>query len=551
MDQRPASPRSQLSRRDLLKVGGTALAVAAAGPSAVGIRPAGAATPKPGGEFRFRGYTPPHFDPHLTASYTTMINLSFTHSRLLKHKAGPDVKPGTFEIVGDLAESWTQPNDKTYVFKLRKGVKWHKKPPVDGRELTAEDVKYTFDRFTTIKGNANQHMMATLAATEVVDKYTVKFTLKEPDAFFLDFLANPMALCIVAREAVEKFTDLKKPEAVIGTGPWMLEGHEPKVRTTFARNPDYFIKGLPYIQRIEGIDFNDPAARLAAFVTGQIDAGPEFPGMMIRRQDWKIIKEQRPKLRYVEFPGNVMTHVGMRTDKAPFGDIRVRRALSMAIDRKAVIQATLEGVGVMNPPIPAALPAWAIPYDQMGEGLKWDAYNPAEAKKLLAAAGHPNGFSTTLEYTTYGSQELIDMVQMAVKFWKDIGVEVKVVEKPYAAYFATAYQGKQDAMMMGPQFPALDPWNFLAQYLPDEPKNQSHAKDPAAADMILNMRRITDDKKRLQQIHAIQKHVANQAYYVRFASAVYIAALDPALENFAPNLGYDYGGRMMAAWWNK
>jgi peptide/nickel transport system substrate-binding protein len=550
MSDHSPRPSIALGRRDVLKAGGAALAAAAAGPSVLGTRRA-AAAPKPGGEFRFRGYTPPHFDPHLTASYTTMINLSFTHSRLLKHRAGPDVKPGTFEIVGDLAESWSQADDKTYVFKLRKGVKWHKKPPVDGRELTAEDVKYTFDRFTTIKGNANQHMMATLDRTEVVDKHTIKCTLKGPDAFFLDFLANPMALCIVAREAVEKFGDLKKPEAVIGTGPWMIEGHEPKVRTTFVRNPDYFLKGLPYVQRIEGIDFNDPAARLAAFVTGQIDAGPEFPGMMIRRQDWKIIEDKRPKLRYVEFPSNVMTHAGMRIDKAPFSDVRVRRALSMAIDRKAILQATAEGVGVMNPPIPAGLSAWAIPYDQMGEGLKWDAYNPAEAKRLLAEAGHKDGFGTTLEYATYGSQELIDAVQMSVKFWKDIGVVVKVVEKPYAAYFATAYVGKQDAMMMGPQFPALDPWNFLAQYLPDEPKNQSHVNDPALADMILNSRKIQDDKKRLQQLHAIQKHIANQAYYVRFPSGIYIAALDPALQDFGPNLGYDYGGRMMAAWWNK
>lgn len=542
--------RSSLSRRTLFKAGGAALAAAAAGPHLV-TRPAGASTPKPGGEFRFRGYTPPHFDPHLTASYTTMINLSFTHSRLLKHRAGPDVKPGTLEIVGDLAESWTQPEDKTYVFKLRKGVKWHNKPPVNGRELTAEDVKYTLDRFMTIKGNANRHMMATLDRVEVVDRHTVRFVLAEPDAFFLDFLANPMALCIVAREAVEQFTDLKRPEAVIGTGPWMLEGHESKVRTTFVRSPDYFLPGLPYIQRIEGIDFNDPAARLAAFVTGQIDAGPEFPGMMIRRQDWKVIRERRANLRYVEFPANVMTHAGMRTDKAPFDDIRVRRALSMAIDRKAIIQATAEGVAVMNPPIPAALPAWSIPYDQLGPGLRWDEYNPDEARRLLAEAGHPGGFSTTLEYATYGSQELIDAVQMAVKFWKDVGVDVKVVEKPYAAYFATSYQGKQDGMMMGPQFPALDPWNFLAQYLPDEPKNQSHVKDPALTDMILNTRRTMEDKRRLQQLHAIQKHIADQAYYIRFASGIYIAAIDPALQDFAPNLGYDYGGRMMAAWWDK
>ena len=192
-----------LTRRDLLALGGLTLAASAVAPSV-----ARGATPKRGGEFRFRGYTPPHFDPHLTASYTTNINLSFTHSRLIKHKAGPDVKPGTFEFEGDLAESWTQPDDKTYVFQLRKGVRWHAKPPVNGRELTAEDVKYTFDRFMTIKGNANRHMMNALDRTDVVDKYAVKFTLKEPNGWFLDFLATPIALCIIAKEAAIHISNL-------------------------------------------------------------------------------------------------------------------------------------------------------------------------------------------------------------------------------------------------------------------------------------------------------------------------------------------------------
>jgi peptide/nickel transport system substrate-binding protein len=539
-----------LSRRQLLKAGGVALAATAAGPWAGGA-PARAATPKRGGEFRFRGYTPPHFDPHLTASYTTMINLSFTHGRLLKHKTGPGVQPGTFEIEGDLAESWQQPNETTYVFRLRKGVRWHRKPPLDGRELTAEDVRYTFDRFMTIKGNANRHMMNSLVKVEAVDAHTVKFTLKEPNAWFLDFLANPMALCIVAREAVEKFGDLKKPEAVIGTGPWMLEGHQSKVRTTFVRNPDYFVKGLPYIERVEGIDFPDPAARFAAFITGQIDAGPEFPGMMLRHQDIKTAKEKRPNLRLVHFPSNVFYHVGMRTDMAPFNDIRVRKALSMALDRKAILDATYPAGGVKNPPVPAALTAWSIPYDQLGEGATYDHYNPAEARRLLKEAGHGNGFETTLTYTTYGSQEMIDSVQMAVKFFKDVGVEVKVIEKPYAAYFATAYQGKYEGLMMGPQFPALDPYNFLAQYLPDEPKNQSHVNDGLLTDLILNSSRTLDDKKRRQMIYDIQKHIAKQVYYLRLHSQIYPAALDPALANFGPNLGYDYGGRLLAAWWDR
>jgi len=536
----------RLSRRRLLALGGLTLAGAAVAP-----RRARAATPKPGGAFRFRGYTPPHFDPHLTSSYTTMIILSLTHSRLIKHKAGPSVKPGVFEYEGDLAELWSQQDDTTYVFKLRKGVKWHAKPPVNGRELTAEDVKYTFDRFQTIKGNSNQHMMTSLAKVDAVDNYTVKFTLSSPNAWFLDFLSNPMALCIVPREAVEKHTDLKPAEAVIGTGPWMLDKHEPKVKTTFVRNPDYFVKGVPYIERVEAIDFADPASRFAAFITGQLDAGPEFPGMMLRHQDVKTAREKRPNLRIVTFPSNVMTHVGMRVDMPPFKDIRVRQALSLALDRKGIAEATLPLGSVRNPPVPAGLSAWALPADQLGEGAKYYEYNPKEAKRLLKEAGHGNGFATTLTYNNYQSQELIDSVQMAVKFWKDVGVEVNVVEKPYAAYFASAYQGKYEGMMMGPQFPALDPYNFLAQYLPDEPKNQSHVNDPVLTDLILNSTRTLDEKKRRQLVYDAQRHAARQVYYLRINSQIYYAALDPALQNFGPNLGYDYGGRLMAAWWNR
>jgi peptide/nickel transport system substrate-binding protein len=360
-----------------------------------------------------------------------------------------------------------------------------------------------------------------------------------------------MALCIVAPEAVEKFTDLKKAEAVIGTGPWILQQHDPKSRTVFVRNPDYFVKGLPYIERVEGIDFPDPAARFAAFVTGQIDAGPEFPGMMLRHQDVKTAKERRPNLRLVTFPANVMGHVGMRCDMPPFNDVRVRKALSHALDRKAIADATYPLGTVRNPPVPAALAAWALPVEKLGEGAKYDEYNPKEARRLLKEAGHGNGFATTLTYTNYQSQELIDTVQMSVKFWKDVGVEVTVVEKPYAAYFASAYVGKYEGMMIGPQFPALDPYNFMAQYLPEEPKNQSHVNDPVLIDLIQNATRTLDDTKRRQIVHDFQRHAAKQVYYLRINSPVYQAALDPALTDFGPNLGYDYGGRLMAAWWNR
>src|ERR1700704_3850018 len=142
--------RDGVSRRAPLKAGG-APAAPAPGPQ-LGLRDALAQAPKRGGTISLRLWDPPHFDPHLTISYKINVLYTFSHSRLLKHKAGPGVTPGTFPIEGDLAESWTQPNETTYIFKLRKGVRWHNKPPVNGRELTAEDVRSPVERFLTVKG---------------------------------------------------------------------------------------------------------------------------------------------------------------------------------------------------------------------------------------------------------------------------------------------------------------------------------------------------------------------------------------------------------------
>src|ERR1700675_3961855 len=180
-------PRAWASRRDLLKLGGAAVGVAAL---PFDPRVAAAQTPKRGGIFRLRGEDPLGFDPHLTLSYKTMGTLSFPHSRLLKVKAGSSVPPGTLPVEGDLAESWSQPSETSYVFTLRKGVRWHSKPPVNGRELTAEDVKYTYDRFLGTRANPNRGTLEPIERVEAVDRHTVKFTLREPYAWFLDALAS-------------------------------------------------------------------------------------------------------------------------------------------------------------------------------------------------------------------------------------------------------------------------------------------------------------------------------------------------------------------------
>jgi peptide/nickel transport system substrate-binding protein len=536
-----------LSRRDLLTLSGLTLAGATLAPRATRAQ-----TPKRGGTLSVRVWDPPHWDPMLTVSYKTHVALSFTHGRLLKHRAGPGVQPGTFPIEGDLAESWTQPNETTYVFKLRRGVRWHPKPPVNGRELTADDVVYSVDRFLTVKGNANAYMLRAVDKVEALDRHTVRFTLKEPFAWFLDMLANPLAVAIVAKECVEKFGDLKKPESVIGTGPWMLDSYRPNVGMTFVRHPQYFVAGLPHIDRVELYVDEDNASRMAAFLAGKYDLGWEFHGV-INRADWvqikDTLKQRRPNLRTVEFPSNVMSHISMRTDQAPFNDARVRQAMSLAIDRQAIIDTVFEGGGVMNGPVPAALRDWALPVDQLGEGSRYYKHDPAEAKRLLAAAGHPNGFPMSLCFTDYGSTILVDATQLVVKDLRSVGIGAKIDQKEYGAYVATCFYGKFDSAAIGPQTPFLEPDNFLyGQYYPGEAKNQSHINDPVVTDLLVRQRRTVDAAKRRDVIHEIQRHLAKQQHYVQLPSVTAIGVWEGALKNYAPNLGYDYGGRLMAAW---
>src|SRR5262244_3567093 len=132
MNMLRSSRTPELTRRDLL----------------LAQRPV-SAQPKRGGTLRVRGYDPPHFDPHLAFNFKLSATVSFVYSKLVRYKVGPGVPPGTFTVEPDLAERWEQPDDTTYVFHLRKGVRWHNKPPLNGRELVAEDVKFTYDRFLT------------------------------------------------------------------------------------------------------------------------------------------------------------------------------------------------------------------------------------------------------------------------------------------------------------------------------------------------------------------------------------------------------------------
>jgi peptide/nickel transport system substrate-binding protein len=538
-----------LTRRELLQAG------LAAG-ATLSIRPltqpslllAGeTAQPKRGGILRVRGWDPVHFDPQLTRNFKTNTTLSFVYSKLLRHKVGADVPPGTFVVEPDLAERWESPDDTSYVFHLRKGVRWHNQPPVNGRELVAADVKFTFDRFLTEKGNPERQLLEPVERVEVVDRYTVKFLLNEPYVWLLDILANAMCMWIIAPEVVEKYGDLKKVKTAIGTGPFLLEDYEPNVKTVFKRNPEYFRSGLPYVDGVEWLVLDDESTALAMYRTGQIDAGPSA-WWGVRQADLDSLRQSQPHLRYQDILVNAIQTIAMRTDTPPFNDVRVRRAISQAIDRQAII----DGVylrGEPSPAVPRGLAEWSLPIEQLGEGAKYYRYDPREARRLLAEAGYPKGFITQLSATGGYGHDLLDAVQLVLRDLKEVGIEAELKLQEYGAYMATTGQGKFEGMMMGPYAIGWEPDSALyGPYVPDQPRNRSHVNDPKLTAMAQEQRRVKDLEARKQLIFDMQRYAAEQQYYVYLFSPMVTGSWQPYVKNYAPNLTFDYGSRIAALW---
>jgi peptide/nickel transport system substrate-binding protein len=542
-----------ITRRDLLKLGGGALAVGAGALDLGRPIPAAAQTPKRGGTFRLRSHVQPvHFDPHATLAFSTMIPLSYAYSRLVKIKAGSSVVAGTQPVEADLAESWERQGDTAYVFKLKKGVRFHNKPPVNGRELTAEDVKFTYERFLA-STNPNRGALEAIDKIEAVDKYTVKFTLKEPFAWFVDALAST-STWIVAKESVEKLGDLKKPESVVGTGPWMLERYDPGTRLSFVRNPNYFASGLPYVDNVEITIDTDPASGFAAFLAGKYDFGPEY-GMVLRRSDLEVAKQRKPNLQTRDYTVVFGGITWLKLDQEPFKDIRVRRALAMASSWREILEtsAWALGHGVPNTAVPAALKDWALPVDQLpADGRRLYEQDTPGAKRLLAEAGFPSGIKFPLETTPGYGPDYVDGVQIELKNWKAAGIDAELKMKEYGAYISSTIFGKFEKVASGLFGAWTDPDSYLYRYyLPGQPLNAAGVNDPKLTDMIKLQRRTFDVAKRKELIYDIQRYVAQQAYLLFGPSVGAVAAWEPYVKNFGPNIGHDYGGRMMVAWLDK
>ncbi|MCW5852432.1 MAG: hypothetical protein KIT87_20325 [Anaerolineae bacterium] len=360
------------------------------------------------------------------------------------------------KIIGDLAESWeVSPDGKAYTFKLIKGVKFHDRVP-----LTSADVKYTFD---TVRNppqgvvSARKALLAAVDSIETPDDYTVRFLLKQPSPSLLTNLASGW-MVVLPKHILEKTGDMKKD--VIGTGPFKLKEYVRGTSIELVKNPDYFVKGRPYLDGIKAYIIPDPSTAFANFRTGQLLMYPTITGADGRRAQ----QEFSDKVNIQNTASTSFVGMMYNSKQKPWDDVRVRQAASLAIDRNAALQTTLQGDGVLGGlmmPGPWALPA--------AELEKVAGYGPdseadiAEAKKLLADAGFPNGFKTTLLVRN------ISPFQQAGVFvkdqWAKIGIDATLDVRESAAYLDAMAKRDFQATPYGASYQANDPDGGIGDFV--------------------------------------------------------------------------------------
>jgi peptide/nickel transport system substrate-binding protein len=497
----------RLNRRDFLRqagwsgVGVTALlastgrlpALAATAASYPEWIPASTKPAKRGATLtRASAWDPPLLDPRLTQSVGLFQFAGLTSNRLVRYVFSDEANGSNdLTLKGDLAESWQpSPDFRTWTFKLREGVKWQNVAPLKGRELVAADIKYCFESYA--KEGVQSFNFREIEAIETPDKHTVRLHLHTPNVLLPQNLAEPIAV-IFAREVLEEDGDLKK--RLIGTGPYILKEHTRKVRVVLSRNPDYFDKGRPYVDEYIILSTPDAATRTAAFRTGQADfiwvASPS---------EVEILRKTNPNAVAQSFHNTLAPFgLALAQDKPPFNDVRVRRAISLAIDRQKQVDTVYEGHGI---------PGWGVPYiyyqDKMPTvkdlGPYWQ-YRPADAKKLLSEAGHPKGFETTLFYYEYFPQmtSQVQLVQQDLK--RNLNIDVKITKLDYTTYYGRYVEGKWTGMAWGFQSGhavGIDERTY--QYLHSKStKNFFRVNDPIIDELTTKLRQ-TPDRAEQQRI---------------------------------------------------
>lgn len=513
---------SRLSRRDFLLGSGAAAsgALLAACSGTTGGRASPGGPPRRGGTFTFYSPTGVNdtLDLHATEDPATYRFISPLCSKLVELKSGPNLLT-TQDLVPDLARSWEVAEDGlTYTFHLRDDVYWHDIPPVNGRPFTSDDALATFD--TIIKRPAEHAwMFARVADLRAVDDYTFVIKMKRPYAPFLGYMANAWNV-ILPREHVERKFDIEN--MTIGTGPFMLKTYSRDVQMVRVRHPKYFVKGRPYLDELDHVVIPEQNSAIAAFLSGRVNVA-QIPSDQLR------IIEDVPNMTMTDGGATPVT-LHLQTQNKPFDDLRVRRAVALAINFEGLGKAIYPGHWRLSTAIPPGCGDLAL---SAAEIRKIRPYDPEQARSLLAAAGHPNGFSTTMLVQKLAPQD-VDGAEYMIQDLKKVGIDVQLQVLDTATAVARRINGQFE---MAKAVRSINPPDtYLSDYESTSRLNYARIKDQKLDAMIEKTREIFDHGELVKQYHEIARYmetgIAAAIYGIAYSSP---SASRDTVHNYYPN----------------
>ena len=471
-----------------------------------------AQSPRSGGELVFPVPSePPSYDGHREETFGLIHPIAPFYNTLLR--VDPN-DPGGTKAHPSLAESWTVSSDsKTYTFKLRKGVKFH-----DGSEMTSRDVKASYDKIIFPPagvGSTRKGQYAVVEAVEAPDATTVRFRLKFASGSFLASLLSPYNFIYKADILAKDMNWYEKN--IMGTGPFTFVEHVKGSHVVGKKNPSYWDKGMPYLDSFRAIFMPSSSAQVAA-VRGE-RAHIQFRGFTPKDRD-TLKAALGDKITVQESPWDCILMVGINHKKKPFDDARVRRALTLALDRhegsKALSQiAIVKAVaGVQVPGTPFATPPAEL--NRLAGYWTDPVKSRAEARRLLKEAGVPEGFSFT--FSNRGIPMPYEPLGVwMIDQWRQVGLNVKQEVIEPAAYYGVIRKGDTQAFM---DFqcgyivePDLDMYKFLSTSR--NPANYGLYEDPVLDALYDKQSRSTNMEERKSLIRQFEKRLLeDEAHYL-------------------------------------
>lgn len=508
------------SRRGLLAAGGAAAFLAACGGGekqergAAGTQvPGGAAgaqtqaqAVKLGGVLRYHiPKDPGNLDPHLATDSSTTAFANLVYNTLLRFRTGPEVEVQSLQIEGALAEKWETPDTQTVILKVRPGVKWQNRPPLNGRAFTAEDVKFGILRIGTDKPEFQRAtFFKGIDRIDIPDKDTVVIKHKQPNVPFVTYLAVPYHV-MISREVVEG----DDPRVtMVGTGPFMLDSYTPNGKAIFKKNPDYWRKDargqqLPYLDGVELAGPQEPAVRLDAFRAGQTDII-----IFDKAGDAESVKRQNSSIQSEKFtPFFYYMVYGFDVTRGPLQDERVRQAIACVIDHAAIRRAIFQDEAVRATPIPVGFKDWIADYKELD--FYFDKPDIQRGKQLMEAAGLPNGFNVKMDTNVAYTDEAATM-PLLQDMLRKININVTDLLKIERAQFLgpTNRPGGFE-MRLWHHSAFSEPDEFLTNFYQRGASRNYGGWGSERMDALINQQRnIADKNERKKVLVEIQKELA-------------------------------------------